>query len=46
VTYTAPPLILGRSEAPQGRSMAGRWLGFNKEFKVNTGDWSLEWIRD
>ncbi|WP_344216434.1 helix-turn-helix transcriptional regulator [Kribbella sancticallisti] len=32
--------------SPQGRSMAGRWLGFNKEFEVNTGEWRLEWLDD
>jgi hypothetical protein len=35
-----------RIVSPQGRSIAGRWLGFDKEFKVNTGDWRLEWIED
>jgi hypothetical protein len=30
--------------SPQGRSMAGRWLGFDRKFNVNTGDWTLEWI--
>lgn len=32
--------------SPHGRSMAGRWLGFGKEFKVNSGDWRLEWLED
>ncbi|WP_132207565.1 XRE family transcriptional regulator [Kribbella steppae] len=30
--------------SPQGRSMTGRWLGFDKEFNVNSGDWRLEWL--
>jgi hypothetical protein len=30
--------------SPHGRSMTGRWLGFDKEFSVNSGDWLLEWI--
>ncbi|MFI5729788.1 hypothetical protein ACIA49_06660 [Kribbella sp. NPDC051587] len=28
--------------SPQGGSMSGRWLGFDKEFNVNSGDWRLE----
>jgi predicted DNA-binding ribbon-helix-helix protein len=32
--------------SPQGRSMSGRWLGFDKEFKVNTGEWHLDWLED
>ncbi|MFC5265042.1 hypothetical protein ACFPJ1_23250 [Kribbella qitaiheensis] len=31
--------------SPQGRTMNGRWLGFDKEFKVNTGEWSLELLK-
>lgn len=31
---------------PQGQSMTGRWLGFDKEFKVNTGEWRLDWLED
>ena len=27
---------------PLGRSMTGKWLGFNKEFAVDSGDWQLE----
>lgn len=26
---------------PMGRSMTGKWVGFSKDFKVNSGDWSL-----
>ncbi|MGH3770137.1 MAG: hypothetical protein ACRDRW_01830 [Pseudonocardiaceae bacterium] len=26
---------------PTGRRMAGRWLGFDKESNINTGDWEL-----
>lgn len=32
--------------SPQGRSMTGRWLGFGKQFEVNTGDWQLDWLGD
>ena len=27
---------------PTGRRMAGKWVGFGKDFDVNTGPWSLE----
>ncbi|WP_043258619.1 hypothetical protein [Streptomyces prunicolor] len=27
---------------PTGRRMVGKWLGFGKEFDVNTGPWTLE----
>jgi hypothetical protein len=30
--------------SPMGRAMGGRWLGFNNQFKVNTGEWQLTWI--
>ncbi|CQR63995.1 Conserved Hypothetical Protein [Streptomyces leeuwenhoekii] len=26
---------------PTGRRMAGKWVGFGKEFDVNTGPWEL-----
>lgn len=29
---------------PMGREMAGRWLGFGKDFKVNSGEWTLTWV--
>lgn len=29
---------------PMGRSMSGKWIGFSKDFKVNSGDWSLTWV--
>lgn len=29
---------------PMGRVMSGRWLGFGKNFKVNTGEWELTWM--
>ncbi|MFK4085559.1 hypothetical protein ACI2LF_15705 [Kribbella sp. NPDC020789] len=32
--------------SPQGRSMTGQWLGFGKAFKVNSGDWRLDWLED
>lgn len=30
--------------SPHARGMNGRWLGFGKNFKVNSGDWHLEWL--
>jgi hypothetical protein len=30
--------------SPHGRRMNGRWLGFGKNFNVNSGDWHLEWL--
>ncbi|EGD42563.1 putative DNA-binding protein [Nocardioidaceae bacterium Broad-1] len=30
--------------SPHARSMSGRWLGFGKDFVVNSGDWHLEWL--
>ncbi|GAA1574624.1 MULTISPECIES: helix-turn-helix domain-containing protein [Kribbella] len=32
--------------SPHGRAMTGRWLGFGKQFNVNTGDWHLDWLDD
>lgn len=29
---------------PMGRAMSGRWLGFGKNFQVNTGEWELTWV--
>jgi hypothetical protein len=29
---------------PMGRHMRGRWLGFGRDFQVNTGDWELTWV--
>jgi len=29
---------------PMGRSMTGKWIGFGKDFKVNTGEWRLAWV--
>ncbi|MFI6676730.1 hypothetical protein [Kribbella sp. NPDC050470] len=29
--------------SPHARRMNGRWLGFGKNFIVNSGDWHLEW---
>jgi hypothetical protein len=29
---------------PMGRHMRGRWLGFGRDFQVNTGDWALTWV--
>lgn len=31
---------------PMGRAMRGKWLGFNKNFDINSGDWELTWISD
>jgi hypothetical protein len=29
---------------PLGRRMSGRWLGFGKNFRINTGEWELTWV--
>jgi hypothetical protein len=29
---------------PMGRSMSGKWLGFGKNFTVNSGEWELAWV--
>jgi hypothetical protein len=29
---------------PTGKSMTGKWLGFGRDLKINTGDWSLRWV--
>jgi hypothetical protein len=29
---------------PMGRSMSGKWLGFGKNFKINSGEWELTWV--
>ncbi len=29
---------------PMGRAMSGKWLGFGKNFKVNSGEWALTWV--
>lgn len=29
---------------PTGRVMSGRWLGYGKNFKINTGEWELTWM--
>ena len=31
---------------PLGRRMTGRWLGFGKNFRINTGEWELAWVDD
>ena len=28
---------------PSRRRMSGRWLGFGRDFTVNTGEWTLTW---
>jgi transcriptional regulator with XRE-family HTH domain len=28
---------------PMGKSMAGKWVGFDREFAINSGEWSLTW---
>jgi hypothetical protein len=30
---------------PSGRRMAGIWIGFGKDFKVNSGQWELTWAQ-
>ena len=32
--------------SPHAHTMSGRWLGFGKDFVVNSGDWHLEWLED
>ncbi len=29
---------------PMGREMSGRWVGYGKNFKVNSGEWELTWV--
>jgi hypothetical protein len=29
---------------PMGRNMTGKWVGFSKDFQVESGDWNLRWI--
>ena len=29
---------------PVGRRMSGRWLGFGRNFRINTGEWELTWV--
>ncbi|MDX8029371.1 hypothetical protein SK803_04075 [Lentzea sp. BCCO 10_0856] len=29
---------------PRGRRLRGKWLGFDTEFNVNIGDWTLAWL--
>ena len=29
---------------PMGRAMAGRWLGYGRDFAINSGDWELTWV--
>ena len=29
---------------PMSRSMTGKWLGFGKDFTINSGDWELTWV--
>jgi hypothetical protein len=28
---------------PVGRRMTGKWIGFGKDFRVNSGEWELTW---
>lgn len=30
---------------PSGRRMAGKWIGFGKDFLVNSGEWELTWAQ-
>jgi len=27
-----------------GRNMSGKWIGFGKNFRVNDGEWELNWV--
>jgi hypothetical protein len=29
---------------PAGRQMSGRWVGFGRNFRINTGEWELTWV--
>lgn len=29
---------------PMCRNMSGKWLGFGKNFRVNDGEWELNWV--
>lgn len=29
---------------PMGRRMSGKWLGFGRDFTMNTGKWELIWV--
>lgn len=29
---------------PAGRRMSGKWLGFSKNFRINSGEWELTWV--
>jgi hypothetical protein len=29
---------------PTGKAMLGKWLGFGRDLKINTGDWQLRWV--
>lgn len=29
---------------PSGRRMSGKWVGFGKNFTMNTGEWELTWL--
>jgi hypothetical protein len=28
---------------PMGKSMAGKWVGFDREFAINSDEWTLTW---
>ncbi len=29
---------------PVGRRMSGKWLGFGRNFRINSGEWELIWV--
>ena len=29
---------------PVGRRMSGKWLGFGRNFRINSGEWELTWV--
>jgi hypothetical protein len=31
---------------PTGMVLSGKWVGFGRDFEVNTGPWSLRFITD
>jgi len=31
---------------PMGKNMTGRWVGFDREFNINSDVWELHWVED
>lgn len=32
--------------SPMGRAMSGRWVGFGRNIKINSGEWELAWVEE